>query len=121
MKKQSLLQLLVVLPLLLITFLGNTQTKKSQLLNNGSWLGTIIRADSNTIQFNFISSLKKGKQVIYIINGDEKAELALRSAGKYHFIALAKTILGKIHDDGDRATTPWGVMKNLFDFKKKFD
>lgn len=72
MKKQSLLPLLVVLPLLLITFLGNTQTQKSQLLNNGSWLGSIIRADSNTIQFNFISSLEKGKQVIHIINGDEK-------------------------------------------------
>ncbi len=55
-----------------------------------------------------------------IINGDDKAEEALRAAGKYHFVALAKAILGKIHQDGDRATTPWGVMKNLFNFKKEF-
>jgi hypothetical protein len=56
-----------------------------------------------------------------VVNGDEKAEAALKAAGKGHFVALAKAILGRIHEDGDRATTPWGIMKNLFDFKKKFD
>jgi len=55
-----------------------------------------------------------------IVNGDDKAEAALRRVGKYHFIALAKAILGRIHEDGDRATTPTGVLKNLLNFKKAF-
>lgn len=56
-----------------------------------------------------------------MINGDDSAETALKRAGKEHYVALGKAILGRIHQDGDRATTPWGVMKNLFNFKKKFD
>jgi hypothetical protein len=56
-----------------------------------------------------------------IINGDDKAEAALLRAGKQHYVAIAKSILGRIHEDGDRATTPYGVIKNLLDFKKKFD
>lgn len=53
-----------------------------------------------------------------IINGDDKAEEALRTHGKVHYVQLAKAIQGRIHEDGDRATTPWGVMKNLFNFRK---
>ncbi len=56
-----------------------------------------------------------------IVNGDDKAEEALARAGKHHFIALAKAILGRIHEDGDRATTPMGVLKNLLNFKKAFE
>lgn len=56
-----------------------------------------------------------------IINGDDKAEEALKRAGKYHFIGLAKAILGRIHQDGDRSTTPTGVLKNLLNFKKAFE
>ena len=55
-----------------------------------------------------------------IINGDEKAEAALKRAGKDHFIRLAHAIQSRIHEDGDRATSPMGVMKNIFDFKKAF-
>lgn len=53
-----------------------------------------------------------------IINGDDKAEEALMKAGRAHFVYLAKAIQGRIHEDGDRGTTPWGVMKNMLDFKK---
>ncbi len=53
-----------------------------------------------------------------IVNGDDKAEEALRKAGKVHFVYLAEAIQGRIHEDGNRSTTPWGVMKNLLDVKK---
>lgn len=56
-----------------------------------------------------------------IVNGDEKAEKALKASGKKHFVGLAKALLGRIHQDGDRSTTPWGMMKNLLNFRKKFD
>jgi hypothetical protein len=56
-----------------------------------------------------------------IINGDDKAEKALKTAGKHHFVGLSKAILGRIHEDGDRATTPVGMLKSIFNFKKKFD
>ena len=55
-----------------------------------------------------------------IINGDDKAEAALKRAGKHHFVAIAHAILGRIHEDGDRNTTPTGVIKNMLDFKKAF-
>ncbi len=52
------------------------------------------------------------------INGDEKAEAALKKAGKSQYVHLAKAILGRIHEDGDRNVSGWGVIKNIFDFKK---
>jgi hypothetical protein len=55
-----------------------------------------------------------------IINGDDKAEKALKAAGKHHFVALAHAILGRIHEDGDRNTTPTGILKNMLNFKKAF-
>jgi hypothetical protein len=55
-----------------------------------------------------------------IINGDEKAEEFLRKTGKMHFVLLAHAIQSRIHEDGDRATSPWGVMQNLLNFKKAF-
>jgi hypothetical protein len=54
------------------------------------------------------------------INGDDKAEQALRAAGKHHYVALGHAILGRIHEDGDRNTSPTGVIKNMLDFKKAF-
>jgi hypothetical protein len=54
------------------------------------------------------------------INGDDKAEEALKRAGKHHFVAIAHAILGRIHEDGDRNTSPAGVIKNMLDFKKAF-
>jgi hypothetical protein len=55
-----------------------------------------------------------------IINGDEKAELALNKTGKKHFVLLAHAIQSRIHEDGDRNISPWGVMQNLMNFKKAF-
>lgn len=56
-----------------------------------------------------------------IINGDEKAELALKAVGKAHYASLAHAILGRIHEDGDRNTSPVGILKNMFNFKKAFE
>jgi nicotinic acid phosphoribosyltransferase len=53
-----------------------------------------------------------------IINGDEKAIEALKRADKIHFIGLALAIQARIHEDGDKATSPWGVMQNMLNFKK---
>lgn len=53
-----------------------------------------------------------------IINGDDKAEIALKKAGKEHFVLLAHAIQSRIHEDGDRNMSPWGVMQNLLNFKK---
>jgi hypothetical protein len=55
-----------------------------------------------------------------IINGDEKAEMALQRAGKNHFVMMAHAIQSRIREDGDRNVSPWGVIKNLLDFKKVF-
>lgn len=55
-----------------------------------------------------------------IINGDEKAEEALNKTGKKHFVLLAHAIQSRIHEDGDRNVSPWGVMQNLMNFKKAF-
>lgn len=46
--------------------------QESTYLRNGNWLGVITRPDSINIQFNFTTSTIKGKQVVYIINGNEK-------------------------------------------------
>lgn len=56
-----------------------------------------------------------------IVCGDDSAEAALKRVGKHHFIALAKAILGRIHEDGDKATTPVGTIKSLLNFKKAFE
>jgi hypothetical protein len=53
-----------------------------------------------------------------IINGDEKAEEFLKNSGNEHYVLLAHAIQMRIHEDGDRNVSPWGVMKNLLNFKK---
>jgi hypothetical protein len=53
-----------------------------------------------------------------IINGDQAAEDALNRNGKKHFVLLAHAIQSRIHEDGDRNMSPWGVMQNLLNFKK---
>jgi hypothetical protein len=55
-----------------------------------------------------------------IINGDDKAEDFLKKVNKEHFVLLAHAIQSRIHEDGDRNTSPIGVLKNIFDFKKMF-
>jgi hypothetical protein len=53
-----------------------------------------------------------------IINGDDKAKEALIRVGKGHFVNLAYAIQRRIHEDGDRNVSPWGVFQNLFNLKK---
>ena len=55
-----------------------------------------------------------------IINGDDKAEAFLKRIGKEHFVLLAHAIQSRIHEDGDKNTTPAGVFSNLLNFKKAF-
>jgi thiol-disulfide isomerase/thioredoxin len=56
----------------IILFTGQVFGQKKFSIKNGIWLGVITRPDSNKIQFNFTSSTLQGKQVINIINGDER-------------------------------------------------
>ena len=53
-----------------------------------------------------------------IINGDDKAQEVLIRVKKGHFLNLAFAIQRRIHEDGDRNVSPWGVFKNLFNLKK---
>jgi hypothetical protein len=55
-----------------------------------------------------------------IINGDSKAEDFLKRAKKENFVLLAHAIQSRIHEDGDRNTSPINVFKNMLDFKKAF-
>ena len=63
------LQILLVVAALISTA---SYSQNTNLIKPGKWLGTIIRPDSNKIQFNFTSSSIQGKQVVYIINGTEQ-------------------------------------------------
>lgn len=56
-----------------------------------------------------------------IINGDDKAKEALIRVGRGHFVNLAIAIQRRIHEDGDRNVSPWGVFKNLINLKKYKD
>lgn len=53
-----------------------------------------------------------------IINGDEKAKEALLRLKKDHWVNLALAIQQRIQEDGDRNVSPWGVLQNMFNFKK---
>ncbi len=55
-----------------------------------------------------------------IINGDSKAEEFLKTAKKENFVLLAHAIQSRIHEDGDRNTSPITVLRNMLDFKKAF-
>ncbi len=55
-----------------------------------------------------------------IINGDDKAEEFLKKSGNEHYVLLAHAIQSRIHEDGDRNVSPWGVFQNLLNFRKGF-
>ncbi len=55
-----------------------------------------------------------------IINGDDSAQAALMRMNKKHFVNLAIAIQRRIHEDGDRNVSPWGVIQNMFNLKKVF-
>ena len=60
-------------------FLANSAFAHSACLKTGisagSWRGEMIRPDGNAIAFNFLTEVRSGKIVIYIINGDERLEV----------------------------------------------
>ena len=68
-KKYSTCFILVLL-FTIVVLNGHAQNKLN--IKNGTWLGVIFRPDSIKIQFNFTTALLNGKQVIYIMNGEEK-------------------------------------------------
>lgn len=55
-----------------------------------------------------------------IINGDDKAEEFLKRIGKENYVLLAHAIQSRIHEDGDRSTSPAGVLRSLFNFREAF-
>ena len=64
-----------VIVLLLINYLFTNNIVaqyNSQSIKNGTWLGIIKRADGNEIPFNFTVQIKKGKQLLTILNASER-------------------------------------------------
>lgn len=55
-----------------------------------------------------------------IINGDDKAVDFLKRIKKENYVLLAHAIQSRIHEDGDRNTSPISVFKNMLDFRKAF-
>ncbi len=89
--------------------------------NNHLELAAFVNAiwdDQNAFKFLMEAKAFDWAAAANIINGDDNAEEALRRAGKMHFVLLAHAIQSRIHEDGDRNMSPWGVMKNLLNFKK---
>ncbi len=100
--------------------------KAFQFLINGQFfvLAAFVNAiwdDANAFQFLIKTKAYDWAACANIVNGDDKAEVALKTAHKNHFVQLAKAIQSRIHEDGDRLTTPVGIFKSMFNFKKKFD
>ncbi|MES2680576.1 MAG: hypothetical protein V4635_11850 [Bacteroidota bacterium] len=79
-----------------------------------------IWEDDKAFQFLMKAKAFEWAATANIINGDDKAEAFLKRAGKEHFVLLAHAIQSRIHEDGDRNTTPVGVLSNLLNFKKAF-
>ena len=79
-----------------------------------------IYDDSKAFQFLIDQKAFEWAACANFINGDDKAEQFLIAHNKQHFVAVAHAILGRIHEDGDRNTSPSGVLQNIFNFKKAF-
>ena len=54
----------------ILALAGYTQQKTN--IKNGNWQGIITRPDSIKVRFNFTTNIIKGKQVITIINGEDR-------------------------------------------------
>ena len=95
------------------------------LMNNGykELLITFdaIRDDKKAIKFLMDVKAFEWAACVNIINGDDKAEEFLKKSGREHFVLLAHAIQMRIHEDGDRNVSPWGVLKNLMNFKKEVE
>ena len=91
--------------------------------NNYTVLAAFVNAiwdDSKAMQFLLDLRQFEWAACANTINGDEKAEAFLKSSGNGHYVALAHAIQSRIHEDGDRLTTPIGVLRSIFNFKKLF-
>jgi len=53
-----------------------------------------------------------------IVNGDDKAADFLKRIKKENFVLLAHAIQSRIHEDGDRNTSPITVFKNMLDVRR---
>ena len=89
--------LVVVTAVIQYTSLANPS---NPVLKNGIWQGVIQRSDSNNIHFNFVTEMRKGKQVIYIINANERLLVdEIQQKGDSLFITLpffSSSIVAKI-------------------------
>ena len=96
---------------------------KFLLDNNYAILAAFVNAiwdDSKALQFLLDLKQFEWAACANVINGDEKAEEFLNRTGRKHYVALAHAIQSRIHEDGDRMTTPVGVLRSIFNFKKLF-
>ena len=58
--------------IMLLSALTVSGKENGSPIKRGIWLAQILRTDSNTINFNFVSSVNKGKISLTILNADEK-------------------------------------------------
>lgn len=86
----NLINRLIILVVLTIVIQHTSMANPvNPILKNGIWQGIIHRSDSNNIHFNFITETKKGKQILYIINADEKLLVDdIKQKGDSLFITL---------------------------------
>jgi hypothetical protein len=96
---------------------------KFLLKNNYQVLAAFVNAiwdDDKAMKFLLDLKQFEWAACANIINGDEKAEAFLKNTGRSQYVALAHAIQSRIHEDGDRMTTPIGVLKSIFNFKNIF-
>jgi len=74
--------------------------------------------DSKAFQFLMDNKAYDWAACANIINGDEKAQEILLKLKKTHWVNLALQIQRRIQEDGDKNVSPWGVLQNLFNFRK---
>lgn len=72
MEKNNRSILYFVISVFLFQVNHSALAQKPFFLKKGIWQAVIQRSDSNTINFNFVAEIKNGKQILYIINANEK-------------------------------------------------
>jgi hypothetical protein len=76
--------------------------------------------DEGAFQFLMKAKAFEWAACANIINGDDKAAVFLKKVNKEGYVLLAHAIQSRIHEDGDRNTSPINVFKNMLDFRKAF-
>src|ERR1700712_1011774 len=87
-------------------FLAKSFAKDAQpLLKTGIWRGVLQRPDGQQIAFNFETSFKNNKQVLYVINASEKLLVdSITSIGDSIFIQMpffGAGFAARINQDGN--------------------